>query len=100
PWKATGIDPEGIDLLMAETTARLSFPRPARTPAVAETCFEGMVGDARRPAGRSVGLRHGEDVDLDHHLRIGEFRKRDAGRRRTRIGKEGGPDREVLVQVV
>jgi len=31
PWQATGIDPEGIDLICGDRTARLAFPRPVYT---------------------------------------------------------------------
>jgi heme iron utilization protein len=31
PWRATGIDPEGIDLGCGDRTARIAFPRPVRT---------------------------------------------------------------------
>jgi hypothetical protein len=31
PWRATGIDPEGIDLGCGDRTARLAFPRPVCT---------------------------------------------------------------------
>jgi hypothetical protein len=31
PWQATGIDPEGIDLICGDRTARLAFPRPVCT---------------------------------------------------------------------
>ncbi|MGH6867320.1 MAG: HugZ family protein, partial [Methylocella sp.] len=30
-WRATGIDPEGIDLACDDRTARIAFPRPVRT---------------------------------------------------------------------
>jgi putative heme iron utilization protein len=32
PWRATGIDPEGMDLAAADRTARLAFDAPIKTP--------------------------------------------------------------------
>ncbi|MBV9076184.1 MAG: DUF2470 domain-containing protein, partial [Methylobacteriaceae bacterium] len=29
-WRATGLDPEGLDLLAGDLTARLRFPEPVR----------------------------------------------------------------------
>lgn len=49
PWKATGVDPEGIDLMLAEATARLTFPRRVCTPGEAEACFGDMLEEARDP---------------------------------------------------
>jgi hypothetical protein len=31
-WRATGIDPEGLDLACGDATARIAFPQPIRTP--------------------------------------------------------------------
>jgi putative heme iron utilization protein len=31
-WRATGIDPEGLDLACADATARITFPQPIRSP--------------------------------------------------------------------
>jgi hypothetical protein len=31
-WRATGLDPEGLDLAAPQSTARLAFVRPASSP--------------------------------------------------------------------
>ncbi|WP_442756014.1 HugZ family protein [Methylocystis sp. JAN1] len=32
-WRASGIDPEGLDLVCGDWTARIAFPRPVKSPA-------------------------------------------------------------------
>jgi heme iron utilization protein len=49
PWQATGIDPEGIDLLCGDRTARIVFSRPIRTlQDLREILPE--LGEAARPS--------------------------------------------------
>lgn len=48
PWRATGIDPEGIDLGWADRTARIAFPRPVRTLHDLREIFSELVEAARR----------------------------------------------------
>ena len=54
PWRATGIDPEGMDLGCGDRTARIVFPRPVRTlddlfeivPSLAEAAPRAAAGPA------------------------------------------------------
>jgi len=50
PWRATGIDPEGIDLGCGDQTARISFPRPIRTQEDLRATLPELVEAARRAA--------------------------------------------------
>lgn len=45
-WRATGIDPEGIDLRRAGDAARLDFPATAPTPETARAAFEELAQKA------------------------------------------------------
>ncbi|MGH6848426.1 MAG: HugZ family protein [Methylocella sp.] len=49
PWRATGIDPEGIDLGCGDRTARIAFPRPVRTLHDLREILPELV-EAARPA--------------------------------------------------
>jgi len=50
PWRATGIDPEGIDLGCGDRTARIAFPRPVRTLQDLRETLPELVEAARRAA--------------------------------------------------
>jgi putative heme iron utilization protein len=47
PWRMSGIDPEGIDLLHRDKAARVAFPRPILTPAEARACLAALAQQAR-----------------------------------------------------
>ncbi|HET6378554.1 MAG TPA: pyridoxamine 5'-phosphate oxidase family protein [Methylocella sp.] len=53
-WRATGIDPEGMDLALRELTARIAFPRAARTRAGVFELFSLIVEQARQAAGKTA----------------------------------------------
>lgn len=46
-WRATGIDPEGLDLLSGDATARIVFPRTISTPAQAREMLVDLARIAR-----------------------------------------------------
>lgn len=46
-WRATGIDPEGIDLRCADDTERIDFPAPVLTAEEARAAFDELAGQAR-----------------------------------------------------
>ena len=49
-WRATGIDPEGLDLRRAGDTARLNFPAPALTADMARAAFDKLARElAEKP---------------------------------------------------
>jgi heme iron utilization protein len=48
PWRATGIDPEGIDLICGEQTARIAFPRPVRRLDDLREALPQLIEAARR----------------------------------------------------
>ena len=50
-WRATGLDPEGLDLACGDRTARLTFPRRIEEPAGLRTVLVELAGRARAPAG-------------------------------------------------
>ncbi len=50
PWRATGIDPEGIDLGCGDRTARIVFPRPVRTLQELREMLPQLIEAARRGA--------------------------------------------------
>jgi putative heme iron utilization protein len=50
PWRATGIDPEGIDLGCDDRTARIAFSRPVRTLQDLRAILPELVEAARRAA--------------------------------------------------
>ncbi|MGA7385797.1 MAG: DUF2470 domain-containing protein [Methylocella sp.] len=50
PWRATGIDPEGIDLGCGDQTARIAFPRPVRRLDDLRQTLPQLVEAARRAA--------------------------------------------------
>jgi heme iron utilization protein len=43
PWRALGLDPEGLDLAAGAHTARISFSQPAKTPAEWRAAFNAMI---------------------------------------------------------
>lgn len=47
-WRATGIDPEGLDLRCAAALARVDFPEPAMTPETAEKEVARLIAAARK----------------------------------------------------
>ena len=50
PWRATGIDPEGIDLGCGDRTARIAFPRPVRGLDDLRETLPQLIEAARRAA--------------------------------------------------
>ncbi len=46
-WRASGIDPEGIDLILGDETARVAFPHIVRTPAELRKTLKQMADAAR-----------------------------------------------------
>jgi hypothetical protein len=46
-WRASGVDPEGIDLVSGDATARVFFPSPVRTPEEARAILVELVRQAR-----------------------------------------------------
>ncbi len=50
PWRATGIDPEGIDLGCGDQTARIAFPRPVRRLDDLRATLPQLIEAARRAA--------------------------------------------------
>jgi putative heme iron utilization protein len=46
-WRATGIDPEGMDLAAGDRTARLVFGQPIKTPGELRTVLVALAGKAR-----------------------------------------------------
>lgn len=50
PWRATGIDPEGMDLGCGDRTARIAFPQPVRTLDGLFATFPSLAEAARRAA--------------------------------------------------
>jgi putative heme iron utilization protein len=47
PWRATGIDPEGMDLAAGDRTARLAFDQPIKTPAELRSVLVALAAKAR-----------------------------------------------------
>ncbi len=47
-WRASGIDPDGIDLILGDETARAPFEEPVRTPAELRKTLKEMAEAARR----------------------------------------------------
>jgi heme iron utilization protein len=50
PWRATGIDPDGIDLASGDRTARIAFPRPVRGLDDLRETLPQLIEAARRVA--------------------------------------------------
>jgi heme iron utilization protein len=48
PWRMTGIDPDGCDLLRCNKAVRIAFPHPVRTPIEARRMLAGLADKARR----------------------------------------------------
>ena len=51
PWRMTGIDPDGCDLLHCNKSLRITFPRPVHTPTEARAMLVGLVKQARGESG-------------------------------------------------
>ena len=47
PWRATGFDPEGMDLVAGERTARIVFPEPVTEASALRRSLVAMAGQAR-----------------------------------------------------
>jgi putative heme iron utilization protein len=47
-WRLSGIDPEGVDLLLGEKAVRIVFPTRIRSPAEARAVLIGLAQEARR----------------------------------------------------
>jgi len=47
PWRASGIDPEGLDLIAGDATARVPFPAPVRSPDEARAALVELARLAR-----------------------------------------------------
>ncbi|MDB5590757.1 DUF2470 domain-containing protein [Enterovirga sp.] len=50
PWRATGLDPEGLDLLAGDLTARVVFPSPVNTAAELRGVLVALAAEARAAA--------------------------------------------------
>ncbi|GAC1560556.1 MAG: pyridoxamine 5'-phosphate oxidase family protein [Beijerinckiaceae bacterium] len=50
PWRASGIDPEGLDLAAGDRTARLAFPHPIKTAEELRAMLVALAARARAPA--------------------------------------------------
>jgi heme iron utilization protein len=50
-WQASGLDPEGLDLIAGDQTARLVFPEPVRNPGTLRRILKDLADQARAPAG-------------------------------------------------
>jgi putative heme iron utilization protein len=48
PWRMTGIDPDGCDLLRCNKAVRIAFPQPVHTPIEARRMLAGLADAARR----------------------------------------------------
>lgn len=46
-WRASGIDPEGMDLALGDQTARLVFPKPLQGPGDLRDCLVALAAKAR-----------------------------------------------------
>jgi hypothetical protein len=46
-WRASGVDPEGLDLVSGDATARVFFPQRVKTPEEARAALVAMVAQAR-----------------------------------------------------
>lgn len=49
-WRATGLDPEGLDLACGDRTARIVFPAPVRTPEALRQVLVELAASARSAA--------------------------------------------------
>jgi putative heme iron utilization protein len=49
-WQASGLDPEGLDLLAGDRTARLTFPSRVTNPGALRRMLKDLAEQARRPA--------------------------------------------------
>lgn len=47
PWRISGIDPEGFDLMAADRTARIAFPQPVTDAAALRRTFADLAAKAR-----------------------------------------------------
>jgi hypothetical protein len=47
-WRLSGIDPEGVDLLLGEKALRILFPQRVGTAAAARAALIGLAQEARR----------------------------------------------------
>ncbi|MDO9429403.1 MAG: DUF2470 domain-containing protein [Methylobacterium sp.] len=50
PWRLTGLDPEGMDLLAGDRTARVPFPEPVREMGALRKVLVAMAAEARKGA--------------------------------------------------
>ena len=46
-WRATGLDPEGLDLALGDTTARVVFPRKVETPGALRGLLKDLADQVR-----------------------------------------------------
>ena len=46
-WRASGLDPEGLDLVLGDDVARIPFPQPVKTPAALRLTLKGLADAAR-----------------------------------------------------
>jgi putative heme iron utilization protein len=47
-WRASGIDPEGLDLICGDDTARVLFPKPVETPLGLQVTLKELAAQARQ----------------------------------------------------
>lgn len=52
PWRASGVDPEGMDLVCGQETARLLFPAPVRDAGALRRALVALADEARSKAAR------------------------------------------------
>jgi putative heme iron utilization protein len=50
PWRASGLDPEGLDLLCGDRTARIAFPQRVGSPGALRETLKELAAAARRSA--------------------------------------------------
>jgi putative heme iron utilization protein len=47
PWQASGLDPEGLDLVAGGRVARITFPEPVKTPHALRQILKRLADEAR-----------------------------------------------------
>jgi putative heme iron utilization protein len=55
PWRTTGIDPDGIDLMAGDRTARLAFPERVTDGSALRRTLKLLADQARQTGGREAG---------------------------------------------
>jgi putative heme iron utilization protein len=52
PWQASGLDPEGLDLMAGDRTARITFPEPVRNAGALRQILKLLADRARSSGGQ------------------------------------------------